>query len=116
MLASAVPFGIIEGLLGLPGHEPRVLILAEGVVINFIFFYWFMVDSQIRNYDASGFQKFLVVVFGPIALSWYVLRTRDSLESIRAIGYALGLLIVSVGVLGIIGLATSALVWRGGLQ
>jgi hypothetical protein len=116
LLAAAIPFGIIDGLLGLPETEPRLLVLAEGIVVNFIFFYWFLIDAQIQNYKASGFLKVMVVCLGPIALSWYLLRTREALASIRGVGYALGLLLISGGASQIIGLATSALVELAGLR
>jgi hypothetical protein len=109
LLAAAVPFGIIDGLMGMPDSEPRLLTLAEGIVINFIFFYWFLVDAAIMNYKASGLLKVMVVCLAPIALCWYLLRTREALASIRGVGYALGLLLISGGASQIIGLATSAL-------
>jgi hypothetical protein len=116
LLAAAVPFGIIDGLTGLPETEPRLLTLAEGNVINFILFYWFLVDAQIRDYKASGLLKVMVVCLAPIALCWYLLRTREALECIRYVGYAVGLLIVSGAASVIIGLATFGLVELGGLR
>jgi hypothetical protein len=116
LLAAAVPFGIIDGLMGLPETEPRLLTLAEGIVVNFILFYWFMVDSEIRNYAASRLLKFMVVILGPIALSVYIIRTRGVRGSIKSFVFALGLALITVSVSGIVAGVTSGLVEVAGLR
>jgi hypothetical protein len=116
LLAAAVPFGIIDGLMGLPETEPRLLTLAEGIVINFILFYWFMVDSGIRNYAASRLLKFMVVILGPIALFVYIIRTRGARGSIKSFVFALGLGLITASVSGIVAGVTSGLVEDAGLR
>ncbi len=113
LLAAAGAFGITEGLMGLPVQTPRLLEVTELIAVNFILFYWFMVDSGIRDYNASGFLKFMVVVFPLIALSWYVIRTRGVRGSIRSFMYALGLFILSGGVYRIVAELTSVMARHG---
>ena len=76
MLVVAVFFGSIEGLMRLPDPTPLPLSIAEGVSMNFILFYWFAVDSRIRDYKASGLLKVLVVGFSIVPLCWYIIRSR----------------------------------------
>ena len=83
------------------------------VVFSFILFYWFMVDSTIRNYNPSWFLKFMVVVLTVIALPWYIIRTRGLRQSVRSIMYALGLLILSEGAQSIATMVISGLTGHG---
>ncbi len=112
-LGAAVVFGAIEGTIGVGARTPALLQVSEIFVFNFILFYWFIVDSTIRNYNPSWFLKFMVVVLTVIALPWYIIRTRGLRQSVRSIMYALGLLILSEGAQSITTMVISGLTGHG---
>lgn len=96
----------------MPDPTPIPLDLVEVFVINLVFFYWFVVDSEIRNYKASSFLKFLVVALGIIPLAWYAVRTRGFQGSIQTFLCALGLILLDGAVFRVTSLLTSTLVDR----
>ena len=107
MLVVAVFFGSIEGLMRLPDPTPLPLSIAEGVSMNFILFYWFAVDSRIRDYKASGLLKVLVVGFSIVPLCWYIIRSRGLRGSIRSFLFALAFFFFAVLTCGLTGLLAS---------
>ena len=107
MLVVAVFFGSIEGLMRLPDPTPLPLSIAEGVSMNFILFYWFAVDSRIRDYKASGLLKVLVVGFSIVPLCWYIIRSRGLRGSIRSFLFALAFFFFAVLTWGLTGLLAS---------
>ena len=112
-LGAAVVFGAIEGTIGVGARTPGLLQFSEGLIFSFILFYWFMVDSTIRNYNPSRFLKFIVVALAVIALAWYIIRTRGLRESVRSLMYAFGLLILSEGAQSIVTMVISGLTGHG---
>jgi hypothetical protein len=112
-LGAAVVFGAIEGTIGVGERTPGLLQFSEGLIFSFILFYWFMVDSTIRDYNPSRVLKFMVVVFAVIALPWYIIRTRGLRQSVTSFVCALGLLVLSDGALLIVTMLISGLTGHG---
>jgi hypothetical protein len=75
--------------------------IVGGIVLNVFELMWARLDAEDRNYELSKYFTFAVVLFGVFAITYYLVRSRDTADSLRAIGLMIIYFVVLVVVLGV---------------
>ena len=106
VLLSMPALLFIVGLMEQHEQGPWLLFvctLVFGVLQNFLPFYWYRLDSDLRAFARSRLMNFGVVFMGPLVIPVYLLRSRARGRRLRALLRFLGfsLLLVLATVLGL---------------
>ena len=106
VLLSMPALLFIVGLLEQHEQGPWLLFvctLVFAVLQNFLPFYWYRLDSDLRAFARSRLMNFGVVFLGPLVIPIYLLRSRAHGQRLRALLRFLGfsLLLVLAVVLGL---------------
>ncbi|HRI04884.1 MAG TPA: hypothetical protein PLL77_14185 [Pyrinomonadaceae bacterium] len=67
----------------------RITDLIGGLVLNIFTYVWIRMDSQERRYELHRFFSYAVVVFGTLALIYYLFRSRGFRGGVVSLGWLL---------------------------
>ena len=92
---------LIEASAGARENDALVLwTFVSGLASSFLSFYWFRLDRELRGWPRSRWMSTAIVFLTPIAVPWYIARTRPRGRKLRGVlrffGYVLLMLAASV--------------------
>ena len=101
LLALMFLSALVEAATGMREREAPVLwTLVSGLTSSFLSFYWFRLDRELRGWPRSRWLSTAIVFLTPIAIPWYIARTRPPGRRLRGVlrffGYVLLMLVASV--------------------
>lgn len=70
--------------------EPALWSLATGFLSSFLSFYWFRVDRELRGWPRSRWLSTAMVALTPMAVPYYLARSRPKGRKLRGVGRFLG--------------------------
>jgi hypothetical protein len=74
--------------------------IVGGIVLNVFELMWAKLDAEARGYELSKYFTPAVVLFGVFALTYYVIRSRNTVDGLKAIGLMIIYFVVLTVVLG----------------
>lgn len=81
-------------------EEPLLWTFVSGLLSSFLSFYWFRLDRELRGWPRSRWLSTAIVFLTPLAIPWYIARSRPSGRKLRGVlrfvGYVLLMLVVSM--------------------
>ncbi len=107
VLILCTAFGILDGyFLIMNAVTPRAFDLLFGVVIMITAYTWYRRDAISRHHQASVFLGGAVILISPLAIPYYLARTRESGKKLKAVLAFVGLVVSCL----VIGIATTSIV------
>lgn len=91
-------------------REPQWLQVSTTLLFSFLIFGWYWLDSDARTYRRSAWLSIAVVAIAPVAIPYYLIRSRATGERARALGGLagfVGLLVLAIIIGGEIGALVS---------
>lgn len=101
LLALMFVSALVEAASGMrEREEPLVWTFVSGILSSFLSFYWFRLDREGRGWPRSRWLTLAVVFLTPLAIPYYIARTRPRGRKLRGVlgfvGYVLLMLVASV--------------------
>lgn len=97
LLTIVVVNGIVSGrYLALDKQEPLLSIGLFGLLFSFVPFLWYCRDGDARGYERSRWLSIGVVVMAPLAIPYYLVRSRPDGQKSRAVFRFLGYVLLLV--------------------
>ena len=98
--AMLIVYLVLTTVVGQNAPITSALDVIFAIATNIVQFAWIRFDAEQRDYRLHRLFPFAVVIFGTLALIYYLLRSRGPLQGVISIGwtllYAVGGIIVSV--------------------
>lgn len=95
ILIALLAFGaVLSGYLefldmkGIP--EPEIVQVGSMIAFSVLIFAWYRFDSDIRGYKRSPLLNVSVVAIGILAVPYYLVRSRERGERLKAVIYFIG--------------------------
>lgn len=74
--------------------EPVLWSLLTGLLSNFLTFYWFRVDRELRAWPQSRWLSTAMVTITPLAVPYYLARSRPRGKKLRGVARGFGYLVL----------------------
>lgn len=74
--------------------EPVLWSLLTGLLSNFLTFYWFRVDRELRAWPRSRWLSTAMVTITPLAVPYYLARSRPRGKKLRGVAWGFGYLLL----------------------
>lgn len=101
LLALMFVSALVEAASGMrEREEPLLWTFVSGILSSFLSFYWYRLDREARGWPRSAWLSTAVVFLTPLAIPYYIARTRPQGHKLRGVlrfvGYVLLMLAASV--------------------
>ncbi|WP_313176871.1 hypothetical protein [Massilia sp.] len=76
--------------------EPVLWSLLTGLLSNFLMFYWFRVDRELRAWPRSRWLSTAMVTITPLAVPYYLARSRPRGKKLRGVAEFVGFVVLMI--------------------
>jgi hypothetical protein len=97
ILASMAMLGGMSAYLEAHGiQEPNWSVVGTNVVVSLLVFWWYWADSTLRSYRRSPLLNVAVIAVAFAAVPYYLLRSREKGQRLKAVLSMLGFVVLLV--------------------